>query len=316
MIQERDLGRMLDEFFADGPTQAPDRVLLVAGDRIEHQRQRPSWLVRPPRVVLRPATRPIAVLIAILVIALLGATVLTVATPSPTPNPSPTPTPTGSAAVGAPVPVIGPESDLAAGRYLVRTNYGPTSFDLPPGWSITTLGMLDFTLAPTDARPDDGIRVFFDMHIASKDASCTEAPEPGIDTTVRAMVVDLVGDDRISVGTPVGVTIGGLSGQRLDVRIAPTTTSTCPFVTDGSPSVPLLVDDAAYVPNAQGPDISNGPFWGVGPRERLRLVLLDRPRETEGNVVFIVDSVDGTTFDDLVARSMPVIESFTFDTGS
>jgi hypothetical protein len=312
MNQERDLGLLLDGFFADGPTQAPDRVMLVVGDRIERQRQRPSWLVRPQGVMVPSSVRPIAALAAILLIALLGMSVLSVV--SPRPLPSPTPTPTASATSAPPIAVIAPESDLSAGRYLIRTNYGPTNFVVPPGWSVTTLGMLDFTLAPVGAAPDDNVRVFFNMHIASKDAECTETPEPGIAPTVEAIVADLVADDRISVTTPVDVTFGGLRGKRLDVRIAPTTRKTCPFA-PGEPSVPLLVDDAGYVPNQQGPEIANGPFWGVDHDDRLRLVLLDRP-DGQGNVVFIINSADGTTFDALVAKSMPVIESFAFDTGS
>ena len=314
MNQDRDLGRLLDRFLADGPTQAPDRVLLVVEDRIERQRQRPSWLTRPQGVMVRPSIRPIAALAAILLIALLGMSVLSVV--SPRPLPSPTPTPSSSPTLPplpTPIPLIAP-ADLAPGSYFIRTNYGPTTFTVPAGWTIPTFGLLDFSLAPTDAAPDDSVRVFFDMHIASKDAACTEAPEPGIAPTVSAMVADLVADDRISVTTPVDVTVGGLRGKRLDVRIAPTTRKTCPFA-PGEPSVPLLVDDAGYVPNQQGPQMTNGPFWGVDHDDRLRLVMLDRP-DGQGNVVFIVNSADGTTFDALVAKSMPVIESFAFDTGS
>jgi hypothetical protein len=79
--------------------------------------------------------------------------------------------------------------------------------------------------------------------------------------------------------------------------------------------VPLLVDDTRRVPQ-QGAELANGPFWGIGGTERLRLIILDRRRRTGGNVVLVIDSADGSTFDDLVARSMPVLESFTFDIGS
>ena len=312
MTQDRDLGRLLDGFFADGPTQAPDRVLLVVADRIERQRQRPAWLVRPQGVVIRPSIRPIAALAAaILLIALLGATVLSIVSPQPTPTPTPSTSPTPPPPP-TPIPLIAP-ADLAAGSYFIRTNYGPTTFTVPAGWTIPTFGMLDFSLAPIGAAPDDGIRVFFDMHIASKDQACSEAPEPGIGTSAAAMVADLVSDDRLLAGTPQDVAIGGLTGKLVDVRIAPTTTKRCPFMPEG-PTVPVIVDDAAtYVPNQPGPEITNGPFWGVDTDDRLRLVILDRPNG--GNVVFVVNSATGDTFDALVVASMPVIESFVFDTG-
>jgi hypothetical protein len=316
MTQDRDLGRLLNGFFADGPTQAPDRVMLVVGDRIERQRQRPAWLVRPQRTIDRPWVRPVAVLAAILLIALLGATVLSIARPQPTPIPVPVPTQPSAPTpppLATPIPLIEP-ADLAAGTYFIRTNYGPTTFAVPAGWTIPSFGMLDFSLAPVDAAPDDMIRVFFDMHIASKDAACTEAPEPGIGTTADEMVADLVSDRRLLTSKPKDVSIGGLTGKIVDVRIAPTTTKRCPFLADG-PTVPVIVDDAAtYLPNHPGPQIANGPFWGVDSDDRLRLVILDR---TNGNnVVFVINSATGDTFDALVARSMPVIESFAFDSGT
>ena len=43
MTSERDIERILDLWFADGPTQAPDRVLDVVADRIGRQPQRPAW---------------------------------------------------------------------------------------------------------------------------------------------------------------------------------------------------------------------------------------------------------------------------------
>jgi hypothetical protein len=309
MTVDRDLGRLLDTFFVDGPTHAHDRVLVTVTDRIERQGQRPGWVVRGGWRDQRPSTRLLVAVAAILVIAIVGATVATVSQSKPVPIPSPVPQ---ASTPGPPVSVLEP-TQLPAGRYLVRTQYGPTTFVVPAGWQVGTLGFLDYSLSPPDAAPGDSVRVFFDMHIASKDAACTEDPEPGIEPTVRAMVHDMVTDDRIIASTPVTTTIGGLHGQRLDVRIAPSTTKTCPF-SEGRPTVPLIVDDTGAQP--QPPTTAFGPFWGVSPGERLRLVLLDRPRETQGNVVFVIDSADGTTFDALAAAAMPVIESFSFDAGT
>jgi hypothetical protein len=316
MTQDRDLGLMLDSFFVDGATRAPDRLMLAVTDRIERQRQRPGWLLSRDVAPQRSRVRTLAVLAAILLIALVGATALYIASPRETPGPLPVPTapvPVVPGATAPPIPLIEGNGELAPGRYLVRSNVGPATFVVPAGWQISTMGMLDFSLAPIDAAPDDTIRVFYDMHISAKDAACTETPEPGIATTADAIVSDLVDDERIVVSPPVDVSIGGLSGKLLDVRISPTTKSTCPFMTDGSPTVALFVDDAGYVTDHPGPEITNGPFWGVDRDDRLRVVVLDRPNG--GNVLFIVNSADGTTFDELVARSTPIIDSFTFDTG-
>ena len=37
MTHDRDIDRLLDHWFADGPTQAPDRVVDVVADRIGRQ---------------------------------------------------------------------------------------------------------------------------------------------------------------------------------------------------------------------------------------------------------------------------------------
>ena len=46
MTQDRDLGLMLDRYFVDGSTRAPDRLMGAVTDRIERKSQRPGWLVR------------------------------------------------------------------------------------------------------------------------------------------------------------------------------------------------------------------------------------------------------------------------------
>ena len=43
MTQPRDIERLLDHWFADGSSVAPDRVVDVVADRIERQPQRPAW---------------------------------------------------------------------------------------------------------------------------------------------------------------------------------------------------------------------------------------------------------------------------------
>ncbi len=308
MTMDRDLDRLLGAFVRDGATHAPDRVLLNVADRIATQRQRPAWLVRRGIERPVPSTRTVAVMMAsVVLIAIIATLLASVGRQDPTPTTTPAPTVAPS---DPPVVLLEPTGDLAPGRYLVRTNAGATTFSVPSGWTVTSMGMLDYALAPAGAAEGDDVRVFFDMHIASKDEACSETPEPGIPMTADAIVADLAADPRIVTSQPVPVAIGGLTGQQIDVRIAPSTTKTCPF-SGGAPTVPLLVDDAAYVVNHDGPDIMNGPFWGVDTDDRLRIIVLDTPGS--GNVVFVVNSNDGTTFDQIVGAAMPVLETYRFE---
>ena len=43
MTHERDIERLLDHWFTDGPDEAPDRVVDAVADRIGRQSQRPAW---------------------------------------------------------------------------------------------------------------------------------------------------------------------------------------------------------------------------------------------------------------------------------
>ena len=47
MTHERDIERLLDTWFRDGPTEAPDRIVDAVTDRIGRQSQRPAWRLRP-----------------------------------------------------------------------------------------------------------------------------------------------------------------------------------------------------------------------------------------------------------------------------
>ena len=307
MTRERDIERLLDTWFRDGPTDAPDRVVDAVADRISRQSQRPAWRFdwRHPRMT---TTFKLATAVAaIAIVAIVGWRVFpgsssgvggdpvptNSASPSASAGPGPTPTPT-------PVPLLGATESLAPGTFVYTQNGGRTTFSVPAGWRVPTLGNLDFSLAPPGAAADDTVRVFYDMYVASKDVACSEEPEPGIGTAAADIVGDIASNPAVAASPVEPIAIGGLDGLAVNLELAADHAATCPF-SDGVPTVALIVDD---VPGA-------GPFWGLATAERLRLVVLDRP--AGGNVVLAIDSVNGRTFDELVAEAMPVLESMTFD---
>ena len=72
MTQQRDIERLLDLWFSDGPDQAPDRVVDIVTDRIERQSQRPAWrLQRRPFPVNAYAKLAVAAA-AVLIVAVVG----------------------------------------------------------------------------------------------------------------------------------------------------------------------------------------------------------------------------------------------------
>ena len=301
MTRERDLERLLDSWLADGPTIVADRVIDDAAARITRQPQRPAWRLRPWRFTHMSSSLK-AALVAAAVLAALAGTLLVTGGGGPGPAPTASPSAGQAASPGAssstgPTALFRETASLAPGTYVVGVDAATVTFTVPDGWSVPSMGNLDFILNPTSGPADDVVRIFFDAHRAAKDAACTEAPEPSVGTTAAALIADLQADRDLLTSTPKPITVGGLSGQYIDVVIGASTQRTCPFAS-GAPTVPLIVDDIA----------GEGPFWGIGVAERERLVILDRGDGR--NVVIVIDSILGSSFNELAAAAMPVIETF------
>ena len=203
------------------------------------------------------------------------------------------PTPTASAAA-----LAGP-GPLAPGVYTTSVQRGRVTLAFPSGWSLQQITPDDFALHLDAGPADDTVRVFFDMRRASKDAACTEAPERGVGFTAQKLGDDIAADKNFRVSAKTPISVNGLHGQILDVVLAAGTTRTCPF-SDGKPSVPLIVDAID----------GTGPFWGVGPGEEIRLVILDTADHR--NIVIVMDAAETASFNDLVAAAMPIVESLSF----
>jgi DNA-binding CsgD family transcriptional regulator len=145
------------------------------------------------------------------------------------------------------------------------------------------------------------VNVFRNIAVAAAD--CQMAAAPGLEPKASDIVGALATRPGLSTSGPVPVTIGGLSGQQVDLSIAPDSTADCP-PPDGSPFVPLV-----YSPGFI--------FWGAEPGERWRIIVLDvagLPSGMYATVMIVVYSADAAAWDDHLAASMSLVESFEFDT--
>ena len=298
MNPDRDLDELLDIWLADGPAVVADRVIDDVAVRIVRQRQRPAWRLQSWRLRTMSTQVRIAVLVGALLVMALAGTVLLSAGGRPTlpaPSAAPTATPEPSATT------LTNASGLSAGRYVAQLAAGSLALTLPAGWSSADLSSFDFSLHLDAGPADDTVKVFTDMRRAAKNAICTEAPEPKIGGSAKAIADDIAADPNLQVRRQRGVQIDGAQAEILDITLAAGTTRTCPF-SSGKPTIPLIVD---MIP---GP----GAFWGIGPEEQIRLVLIDG--SNGHNIVVSIDSAAATSFDRLTNAAMPVVESFTFDT--
>ena len=313
MTQQREIERVLDVWLADGPTEVPDRVFDVVIDRIERQPQRPGWQVRDD-ASLRRAARPLLAVAAVIVVAVLGINLLPLmsngiggATPSPSPSPSPSPAASPSAE-----PSRTPAANsltreswdaLDPGTYVHDLTPPRVTFTVPSGWWLTTDFAPGFGIRPEAFQTDEGLRVWFDMRLTVNDAACTEAPDPALGHTVDDLVTGFTTRPGVVATDPQPVSIGGLDGQWFDLQLAPDWSATCPF-DPSQPGVTLFTD-------ADPASNDNSPFWGVSGDDRLRLYVLD---DTAGSTVMVViNTIDASTFESLLAEAQPVVDSLEFE---
>ena len=309
MTHEREIERVLDRWLADGPTEAPDRVFDAVIDRIERQSQRPVWRL-PRRVVpVSPYLKPVAAIAAVIVVAVVGANMLSlgpgiVGSPSASPIPSTSPSPSRSA---APSPVSLTQQawdELEAGTYVHDQSDPAVRLDLPAGWWLTVEIPWGFGVRPEAYTVDEGFRVWYDMRATRNEPDCPEAADPAIGHTAADLITEFTTRPGVVATEPRPISIGGLDGQWTDLTLDPDWTGTCPFAPTVR-SVTLFTDE--------DPTSGEGtPFWGISASERLRIIALD---DTKGSNVMIVLSVTAGAdrFDALVAEAMPVVESFEFD---
>ena len=106
------------------------------------------------------------------------------------------------------------------------------------------------------------------------------------------MVTDGAG---LNTTEPTSISIGGRSGQALDISIDPSWTGLCE---EGDPDTTPIV---TYL----------NPGLGLRGDQRARLILLDLG---DGDVVAIgIWTRDQASFDAFVPEAMPVVESFQFE---
>jgi hypothetical protein len=142
--------------------------------------------------------------------------------------------------------------------------------------------------------------VFPNMSVAAED--CEAAAAPGVGLAASDIVSALATRPGLTAAGPVPVTIGGLTGQQVDLSVDPGWTGTCPQF---GPS---------FVPLVYSPDFVH---WGAAAGERFRIIVLDvagLPSGMHAAVMIFVYSADEAAWDDHLSASMAVVESFEFDT--
>jgi hypothetical protein len=255
---DRELDRILDRWFREGPNEAPDRVIHAVEEGIGRQSQRSAWRLDPRVGRLDRALGAVAAVAAAVGIAVVGIGLISgrgvpvVGGTSPSPSPSPQP----SVAASAP-----------AAEASVSWTFAGT---IPEGWEE-----VDGSFAS-----DEGVllEILHDLNVMAAD--CALGPEAGVGRTSAEIVGALATRDGLAVMGPEPASVGGLDGRQVVLSVDPAWTGTCDAWDGTEPFVPLLGS------------LDEKNFWhyigiarGTEAHDEVRLVVLDVPG---GNVVIAV----------------------------
>ena len=171
---------------------------------------------------------------------------------------------------------------------------------VPDGWLDDGGSDMFVGLVPAAQEEPAFLDVFRNLTIAYD--FCIEGGDGRLDTASE-MIGTLVERQGLTTSEPVAVTIGGLSGLQLDLAIAADWDESCPGV--GTPWVPLV-------------HARDFLWWGAAPGERFRNLVLDvapAPSPDRNTTVSIVIyAADEAAWEDHLAASMAIVDSFAFDT--
>jgi hypothetical protein len=182
-------------------------------------------------------------------------------------------------------------------------DYGRFAFTVPDGWRNTEDASDGYDLVEQDGKEDSGIYLFADV-LAHAQSNCDSKPASGIGSSaasIYAWIRSVPGLKVTNVATDV--TLGGLHGYQVDLAIDPKWTGTCPWM-NGLPVIELFV-------NAQYAKSDQGAFdWGIGAHARMRLFILDLGADR--TLAVDIEAPEQATWDALVPKAMPVVQSFEF----
>jgi hypothetical protein len=190
-----------------------------------------------------------------------------------------------------------PRPALLAGSYGTSVFAPSIGFTLPDGWIIAA-DSADYVALQPATSVITGVFVFRSPLAASQEMDCPIAAASGVGATSADLVDWIRARPGLVVADPSPVTIGGLEGLRIDVRILEGWLASCPFA-DGLPTVPLFVSPT-----------DPGFRWVIAGSERLRLDLLDVP--AGGTVVVDIDAFDGSLMDAFLPDAARIVASMSF----
>ena len=311
MNRSPDVELVLRDYFAEDSWTAPDYVLDAVEERIIRQPQQRTWRVPWRDSTVNSYLKPIVAIAAVIVVSVAGFALLGrpsgsgvggAASPPPSPSPIVSASPSTAASASAVVPQWftagigdGGAGTLPSGSQTTRFFRPAFTFSVPEGW-VNDLDTNEFFGLFPDTPANEaefarsgglGQHIFMGV-VDSPEGLICDGVGDAVGSTAADLADSLVADEALVTSEPVDVTLGDLTGTRVDAHLDPDRAGSCP----PNPDDPPATDRTDY---------------------RARFVFLDIPRE--GKLLIILDSVHAADFETFLAEAMPIVESFEFDLG-
>jgi hypothetical protein len=211
------------------------------------------------------------------------------ATAGPTVRASPTAAPAASSKPTlAPTPAATPVGEAAGVAWSIRG--AP-----PTGWYVEDGHFSRSENASVEVLPDRSV-------MASDRAM---GPQPGVGSSAASVVAELAKRKGVTASKPESVSLGGLSGVRVDLSMTPDWTGTCPWWEGKAPVVPLIgTFDAQH-------------YWlynALVKGEAYRYLVFDLPDGR--NLLVAVTTVDPERFSDVIGPAMDIVSKLDFAVGA
>jgi hypothetical protein len=301
MNGQRDIDRVLDAWFVDGPSAMPDRLFDAVLDQVERTPQQPLARLRLRLNDMTPGIRMMSAAAAALTVAVIG---FALVSNKPPPDVGASPSPTASTPIPSPSllafertsrqfdPFVGPGETQSP-------RAGALTFSTPAGWGNPEDFLTGFQLRAPGSGQEDGIWLWSDVVVVSEDDPCSDTPDPSVGDTAEAITNWLAEAPGLVASTPIAVSVGGLEGWRVDISMDPSWTQVCPF-SEGKPFRGLFADHA----------VGDGFQWGLLADGHSRFYLLDLG---DGRALLIdIGGATEASFNALVNDATTVVESFEF----
>ena len=176
--------------------------------------------------------------------------------------------------------------------------YGAVTYTVPGGWLNRSDFPGEFVLAPEGAPGSTQVAIVSDIVVSSRADNCSEDQDPDAGTTAEEIVAALP-RPGVTVSTPEAVTIGGLSGLRVDLALDPGWTTPCPW-SQGRPVATLFVSRP----------VESDFAWGLGADVHMRTYFLNIDEDRA--ILIVIETASAAEQADLVDPASQIVESFVF----